>query len=78
MLKLKNIKSDNCIISCDIYPEDSTEAGYMRYDLKKDKVLQFDLPKGYEWCERDSAQAVQYFRNTDITNLPKEKTLIWF
>ncbi len=78
MLKLKKITKNNNVISCELFPEDSEKAGFLHYDVKNDKVIEFAMPKGYEWCETYIAQALQFFRNAEKSKLPNEKVLIWF
>lgn len=50
MVRLKNIKKTDDLIECDIIPEDSENVGHVVVDYKKEKLIDYSLPIGYEWC----------------------------
>lgn len=51
MIRIKNITKKYHIIECDIFPEDSETAGKLVIDTKDEKILEYSLPKSYEYCE---------------------------
>lgn len=57
MIKLKNIKINNGVIECDIFPEDCKIAGNLAFDTVKQNVT-YTLPDGYEWCKNHISHAV--------------------
>ena len=78
MVKLKNLKRIDQKIQCDIYPEDSTEAGQLSVNLS-DESYDYKLPKGYEWCTNHVAhakRAIIEMVKAD-SELPKEKLIMW-
>lgn len=50
MVRLKNIAIKDTAIECDIYPEDSAQAGWVSVDMESKKLIAFKLPAGYEYC----------------------------
>lgn len=81
MVKLKNIKIDGNTVKCDIFPEDSEERGLLEVDISENKIINYVLPTGYEWCENHLAHAKRYivecFRDIQATPIP-EKTIMWY
>lgn len=77
MVNIKNIEKNNDIVKCEIYPEDSKEAGTLSVELSTEKY-QYELPAGYEWCENHAAHAAREIvaMNRD-GELPKEKRIMW-
>ena len=79
MIKLKNIKSNNSIIECDIYPEDSKQLGHMSIDTNTKELIDYKLPDGYEWCKSHVHHArnklVEFIETDEI---PKEKLIMWY
>jgi hypothetical protein len=79
MVLLKNIKKDDNIIGCDIYPEDSISPGRVLVDISTGDVCEYTLPDGYEWC----ISHVQHARAVllDIScqcEIPGEKMVMWY
>lgn len=78
MVKLKDLKKDDNIAECDIFPEDSIENGHITVDIKSGELKEALLPKGYEWCENHIRHAVNnLIRLAKEGNLPSEYTVIW-
>lgn len=76
MIILKNIVTYDEFVKCDIYPEDSQEAGFIEINFQNEEIMNFSLPLGYEWCKSHIQHVKNYIlKNKD--NLPKEKLLIW-
>ena len=48
MVKLKNLKKNERIGECDIFPEDSSNAGHIVVDLESEELKDFSLPDGYD------------------------------
>ena len=79
MVKLKNIKkiSDN-MIECNLLPEGSEEMGHMLVDISKREVVNYDLPKGFEWCTNHVAHAMRALLDMVENNyIVQEKTIAW-
>lgn len=79
MIKLKNIVIDNNIAKSEIIPEDSIVSGNIEIDLSENKILDFVLPKGYEWCKKHLEYAKNYLIEASMLKdgIPKEKTIMW-
>lgn len=80
MIRLKNIRIKNKTVICDIIPEDSQTAGFIEIDLVEQKVSNFSLPVGYEWCESHIKHAERYILKTlsKENTLPSEKIVMWY
>lgn len=81
MIELKNIKIDGDIARCEIYPEDSQISGNIEIDISENKIINFALPSGYEWCKNHLEHAKRYIvmNFNRIKTLPiTEKTLMWY
>lgn len=78
MIELKNIEKNKDIIRCDVYPEDSTEAGSLLINTSNSDY-EYKLPKGYEWCRNHISHAVRtlVMLNNSGEDLPHEKTIMW-
>lgn len=79
MVKLKNIKRiSNTMIECDLLPEDSKEIGHMLVDISKRKVVNYDLPKGYEWCTNHVAHAMRTLLDmVENNHVVQEEKIVW-
>lgn len=78
MIKLKNIKINDTVAFCDIYPEDSQNKGFIKVDLKFKNIVEFVLPEGYEWCQNHLQHAcIELIELSKAENNVQEKTLIW-
>ena len=79
MVKLKNIVIEDSVIKCDIYPEDSPQAGNISVDISSKKMVHFELPPGYEWCKNHVNHAkkglIALIGEKDV---PREKTVMWY
>jgi len=79
MVNLINIQKRESIIECDILPEDSIEYGHIIVDLSSEKVLQYKLPPGYEWCTNHIAHArIVLLRLSEDSKIPNEKLVMWY
>lgn len=80
MIKLKNITIKNDIVKCDIIPEDCQNSGFIEIDVSNNKIIDYALPLGYEWCKNHIQHAKSYILNACARKetLPSEKTLIWY
>lgn len=81
MVKLKNIKIDGNTVKCDIFPEDSRERGLLEVDISENKIINYVLSTGYEWCENHLAHAKRFIIENfvDIRDVPmKDKTIMWY
>lgn len=81
MIELKNIKIDENVVKCEIYPEDSKTSGYIEVDVSGDKIINCALPPGYEWCKNHLEHAKRYIVKNfkEIKMIPlSEKVLMWY
>lgn len=78
MIKLKNIKRINNIISCKILPEDATSYGSLVVDVSTRSVMDYDLPDGYKWCKNHIYHAAEALYRMGLSNdIPSEKNVVW-
>lgn len=63
--------------SRDFYPEDSIEKGHIAIDIKKEEVIEYLMPKGYEKSKSYLAHAVDGLSEMIETN-ENEKTIMWY
>lgn len=79
MVRLRNLKKSDEIGECDIIPEDSKQAGHITVNLNSEKLEEFSLPEGYEWCENHVYHAarnlVTLLKGDDI---PEEYLVMWY
>ena len=75
---MTNIKKSMDTISCNIYPEESVEAGSMTVD-NTGAILDYVLPKGYEDCYSCITHASSELVNmlNGKTKFIREKLVIW-
>ena len=79
MIRLRNIHRDNGKIICDAFVEDSNEVIKLAFDESTEKLQQYSLPAGYEWCDSHIAYAVRFFRS--IIGKPiesDERNIMWY
>lgn len=77
MVRLKNIKKSDTLIECYIYPEDSKSPGHVKYNILEMNVVDYKLPKGYEWCKNHISHVRAYFSQNSANEIPTEKTIMW-
>lgn len=78
MVRLKNLKKNNNIGECDIFPEDSSQPGHIGVDLKTGDLREYSLPIGYEWCVNHAYHAGK--RLTELLHkeeVPEEYLTMW-
>ena len=81
MIELKNIVIDENVVKCEIYPEDSKTSGYVEVDVLKNKIINYALPLGYEWCKNHLEHAKRYIVKNfkEIKMVPLSgKVLMWY
>lgn len=79
MVKLKNIRIDDNIACCDIYPEDSKTNGTLEVNIKNEDILKYSLPEGFEWCSNHLYHAKDALvKMVSEQEIPKEKTIMWY
>lgn len=74
MVLLKNIVLSEDAISCDYYPEDGENKGFMKVNLVNDEIVEHN-------CASFCAAAHVYRelkRLSKLNHLPKEKTVYWY
>lgn len=82
MLKLINIKRDNGYIEAGYLPEDSSEKGYVKVDIKTRKIVEsqhsrYEEPyEEYSECRTMAAQGLLAI--ADREDLPEEKLVMWY
>ena len=78
MVKLNNIKIKGDIISCDIFPEDSKEAGSLCCRISTRKVISYTLPNDYSWCLNHVAHAKRALLEIAMCEeIPPERFVFW-
>lgn len=79
MVKLKNIKKNHDLISCDFFPEDAQNPGHIEYNIANDEVINCDYPEGYEWCDSHLSHAVDYLSSVaNDDKMPESKLIMWY
>ena len=79
MIKLKNIKIDSAVLSCDIVPEDSELSGYIKIDTSTQNC-EYSLPQGYGWCRNHIEHAKDFLIGSIESKnaLPSEALIMWY
>lgn len=49
MVRVENIKVSGDIVSCDYFPENKENKGFVKYDIKKDKIIEWKPTEENEW-----------------------------
>lgn len=78
MLKLKNIKMNNGLISAEYDPENSGEFGSVSVDIEREEVNQYFLSKldgDFPIYMNHAIDAL--LKMKDLKELPKEKLVMW-
>lgn len=79
MLKLKNIKRTKGIITAEYEPEDSGEVGKITVEVDSGKVLEQCLTEFDKEFPIYFNKALQWLQNNrEQSNIPIEKTLMWY
>lgn len=78
MIALKNIKANHEKITCMAYVEDCHTPISLCFDWQKKKMESYQLPDGYAWCASHIRHAEKYFCTAEISNLPQERTIMWY
>lgn len=79
MLKLKNIRRNNNIISAEYDPEDSGEIGSISIEISSGKVIESKITKldnPIPMYLYHATRALEKILNED--ELPKEKLVMWY
>ena len=78
MLKLRNIKKNNGIISAEYDPENSGELGNVSVDVEKEEVVESNLSKLDGVFPIYMNHAIDaLIKMKDNKELPKEKMIMW-
>lgn len=78
MLKLRNIKKNNGIISAEYEPENSGELGSVSVDIEREEVQEFTLSKldgDFPIYMNHAIEAL--IKMKDDKEFPKEKMVMW-
>ena len=80
MIKLKNIKRDNNIITCVAYPEDCEVGLKMTINIEDETEEYEPLPKGYEYCKGNMAMGKWHLLRLleKGEDLPENATVMWY
>ncbi|MBQ4544519.1 MAG: hypothetical protein II996_03000 [Oscillospiraceae bacterium] len=79
MIRLKNIRINGNKASCEIFPEGSSESGYIIVDTLSQKVINYSLPEGYEWCDNHISHACAELVKISKTQEPiTDKLVMWY
>ena len=78
MLKLKNIKRNNGILSAEYAPESSDDIGTVSLN-RKGEIVEVVLAKQDEGFPMYLHHAVQALKKlVDVEEIPTEKTIMWY
>lgn len=78
MIRLQNIKKHDSVISCEAFFEDCEEAVELRYSVKEQRLRDFRLPEGYEWCDAHVGFVRRYFESFGNEEPPEQMTIMWY
>ena len=78
MIVLKNIKKTIEKITCIAYIEDCNMPISLCFDRKKKKMEPFHLPDNYAWCTSHIHHAEKYFCTAEKSELPLQRTIMWY
>ena len=79
MLKLKNLKKNNGIISAEYDPENSGELGSISIDIEKETVVDFNISKldgAFPIYANHAVDALMKIMHNE--ELPTEKLVMWY
>lgn len=79
MLKLKNIKINNGIISAEYDPENSGALGYVSVDIKNGRIVESNVSEYDKDFPVYLGHAVACLEKLALQNsVPEEKTVMWY
>jgi|GEM_PF-2084917 len=80
MIRLKNVKRQDNIITMDAFVESCEEALPLILDVQKQDFEPYVFPKGYEWCTSHVAKAKwKLLRMLDNgEELPEKLCIMWY
>lgn len=79
MIKLKNIKNEDGIVSCVAYVEGCEVGIPTIYDVKRDTLTHGSLPQEYDWCTGHFAyarRALKKMVNSEV--FEESKIIMWY
>lgn len=78
MIRLKNIRKQNSIITCDAYIEDCKEPVTFSMNADDPESFSVELPEGYEWCKSHVFCAKRFLASlANAERIPEQKTIAW-
>lgn len=81
VLKLKNIRAIDGIISADYMPEDKEEVGHVSMNMATKECLsctETPFEKGFPIYAQHAKQELARLSDLPYKNIPKEKTVLWY
>ena len=79
MVRLTDFASDDKTLSCKLYPEDSPSPGTLIIEKASGEIIDFTLPKDYEWCANHVAHAARELRLLgELGSFPPERRVYWY
>lgn len=79
MIRLKNIKKNDSIISCVAYPEDCTVGINMIVNISNEELTHDILPKEYDYCKIHMNMAKRKLINMAKKNsIETECLVMWY
>ena len=79
MVKIKNIKANNVIISAEYAPENSNEVGKISIDRFSGKVIKKILTESDKIGPIYFYKALTFLQELKTSeNIPEEKTIMWY
>lgn len=79
MVRLKNIKVNDFCATCDAFVEDCDTPVFLKYDYKNQRLNDYKLPQGYEYCSSHIKHAQNYLETIiNKENVPNDYTIMWY
>lgn len=79
MIELRRIRKNENTIESDIYPEDSTISGHIVVDLSDEKIKEYYLPDGYDYCKEHITMARnRLIKLSKANEMPDKDIIMWY
>lgn len=79
MIKLKKIKKNDNLITCEAFVENCKQAMPLIYNIKKGELEEYEFPDGYDYCDSHISHARRYLRSiANSDNIPENKLIMWY
>ena len=79
MIRLKNIRNENGIVSCVAFVEDCEQGISVVYDVGSDVLTHGDIPEEYAWCSIHFSYARRELKRMASSGVFRESaTVMWY